>query len=118
MDKPQNRQQRRLDEKQQRFSDKINAKLDAFVNSYIDKFMDPNVTDDELDRYEEFLVNRWKTYCHVNRFKAQAFGVLGSIIQNHRDAYEKQKNGELILPSEESEVLEQIDQQIEKASAE
>lgn len=94
---------------QTRFQEKVNSHLEKFVNSYIEKFMQPDITDAEVEEYEKFLINRWKTYCHVNRLNKPAFTILTEILGRHKETYAKQKSGELeMLEEEQAMVTEKI----------
>lgn len=93
----------KLNRQNERFNQKVNSHLESFVNSYIEKFMNPESTDDDVDKYELFLTNRWKTYCHINRLNKQAFVILGDILNRHKETYAKSKAGELELPAEVTE---------------
>jgi len=56
-----------------RIQERAEKTIDKFINAYIEKAGDPDCTDEELANYRAWLDNRWKTFCHLQRFGKSAF---------------------------------------------
>jgi hypothetical protein len=85
---------------QKRFQEKNEETINRLVESYMATFTDPSKTEEEIDLHAKFLVNKWKTYCHLMKLNREGFMLLEKVIDGVKTSYHKQVNGQLEVPAE------------------
>ena len=71
--KPKNLQQASQTRQIARLQERAEKTIDKFINSYINKVGDPDVSTEDLQKYLEWLDQRWRTFCHLQKFGPEAF---------------------------------------------